>query len=53
MEAAEQAKAFWTKCASLKDQGKDYYEISQARDPDAFPAPKWPEHGIGACSSVR
>jgi hypothetical protein len=40
--ACEQAKRLWTLAASRREEGVDSYNIDKARDPDAFPEPKWP-----------
>ena len=42
----EQAKTFWTQATSRKEEGVDGYLIEAARDPDAFPEPKWPEQPL-------
>jgi hypothetical protein len=46
--ACEQAKTLWTQATSRKDEGVDGYKVDFARDPDAFPAPKWPEQTLEA-----
>ena len=42
----EQAKTLWTQATSRKDEGVDAYLLQVARDPDAFPEPKWPEQSL-------
>ncbi len=42
----EQAKALWTQATSRGEEGVDAYLIQVARDPDAFPEPKWPEQSL-------
>ena len=37
----EQAKTLWVQVTSRKEEGADTYKIDSARDPDAFPEPKW------------
>ncbi len=32
---------------SRRDEGVDGYQVSASRDPDAFPAPKWPPQTLG------
>jgi len=41
-QACEQAKTLWVQATSRKEEGVEAYKIDIARDPDAFPAPKWP-----------
>ena len=40
--ACEKAKTTWVQATSRKEEGVEGYKIDLARDPDAFPAPKWP-----------
>ena len=40
--ACEQAKINWVQVTSRKEEGVDGYKIDVARDPNAFPEPKWP-----------
>jgi hypothetical protein len=42
----EQAKTQWTQATSRGDEGVDAYLVQIARDPDAFPEPKWPEQPL-------
>jgi hypothetical protein len=42
----EQAKTRWTQATSRGEEGVDAYLIQAARDPDAFPEPKWPEQSL-------
>lgn len=42
----EQAKKLWTQATSRGEEGVDAYRIEAARDPDAFPEPKWPEQPL-------
>jgi hypothetical protein len=37
----EQAKKLWTQATSRRKEGIEGYLIEPARDPDAFPKPKW------------
>jgi hypothetical protein len=41
LQAAQQGKSFWTGLASLKEAGEERYEVTKARDFDAFEKPKW------------
>jgi hypothetical protein len=42
----EQAKKLWTQATSRGQEGVDGYKLDVARDPDAFPEPKWPEQSL-------
>ena len=42
LQACEQAKTFWVQATTRKEEHVDAYKIDSARDPDAFPDPKWP-----------
>jgi hypothetical protein len=42
----EQAKTLWTQATSRGEEGVDGYFVQVARDPDAFPQPKWPEQSL-------
>jgi hypothetical protein len=42
----EQAKKLWTQATSRGEEGVDGYLLERARDPDAFPEPKWPEQSL-------
>jgi hypothetical protein len=42
----EQAKKLWTQATSRGEEGVDGYLLEAARDPDAFPEPKWPEQSL-------
>jgi hypothetical protein len=42
----EQAKTRWTQATSRGEEGDDAYLLQVARDPDAFPEPKWPEQSL-------
>ena len=42
----EQAKKLWTQATSRGEEGVDAYLLQVARDPDAFPEPKWPEQSF-------
>jgi hypothetical protein len=43
LQACEQAKSQWVQVTSRKAEGAEQYKIDLARDPDAFPEPKWPK----------
>jgi len=42
----EQAKTLWTQATSREQEGVEGYRLEKARDPDAFPEPKWPEQSL-------
>jgi hypothetical protein len=42
LKACEDAKTLWTEAVSRKSEGVDEYKIKYARNPKAFPEPKWP-----------
>jgi len=42
----EQAKTLWTQATSRGEECIDGYFVQVARDPDAFPEPKWPEQSL-------
>jgi hypothetical protein len=42
----EQTKKLWTQATSRGQEGVDGYKLDVARDPDAFPEPKWPEQSL-------
>jgi hypothetical protein len=42
LEGCEKAKTIWIQTVSRKDQGHDDYQNIPAKDPKAFPEPKWP-----------
>jgi hypothetical protein len=42
----EVAKTLWVQATSRKDEGVESYKIDPARDPDAFPPPKWPTQSL-------
>jgi hypothetical protein len=44
--ASEKAKVAWIEVSSRKAEGVDQYKITFARDPDAFPEPKWPKASL-------
>lgn len=44
--ACENAKTTWVQATSRKEEGIDGYKIDAARDPDAFPEPKWPTQSL-------
>lgn len=44
--ACEKAKTAWVMATSRKEEGVDGYKIDLAKDPDAFPAPKWPNQSL-------
>ncbi len=44
--ACERAKTTWVQATSRKEEGVDSYKIDAARDPNAFPEPKWPTQSL-------
>jgi len=44
--ACERAKTVWVQATSRKEEGVEAYKIDAARDPDAFPDPKWPTQSL-------
>jgi hypothetical protein len=44
--ACEEAKTMWVMATSRKEEGVDGYKIDRAKDPDAFPPPKWPNQSL-------
>ena len=46
LKACEKAKSSWVEATSRKAEGVDAYKIGAAKDPDAFPAPKWPKQSL-------
>jgi hypothetical protein len=46
LRGCEQAKVTWVEVVSRKDQGHDDYDIKPARNPKAFPEPKWPAQSL-------
>jgi hypothetical protein len=42
----ERAKKLWTQATSRGEEGVDAYLLQVARDPDAFPEPKWPQQSL-------
>jgi hypothetical protein len=51
-EACELAKTRWVMATSLKPQGLDKYKIDFARNPEAFPEPKWPSQSLNELLAV-
>jgi hypothetical protein len=46
VQACELAKTYWTQATSRRGEGVDAYKIDFAKDPDAFPEPKWPMQSL-------
>ena len=46
LEACEKAKALWTQATSQKEEGYERYNITSARDSEAFPEPSWPTQSL-------
>jgi hypothetical protein len=47
LAACEASKTQWVQATSRREEGVDSYKVDCARDPDAFPAPKWPSQSLG------
>jgi hypothetical protein len=45
-QACEKAKTHWVQATSRKEEGVEAYKIDAARDPNAFPEPKWPTQSL-------
>jgi hypothetical protein len=52
LRACEQAKTLWVQVSSRKEEGVEAYKIDFARDPDAFPVPKWPSQSLSELIEV-
>jgi hypothetical protein len=52
LAAAEQAKRLWVQVTSRKSEGVESYKTDFARDPDAFPEPRWPGQSLEELISV-
>jgi hypothetical protein len=50
--ACEQAKTFWVQATSRKDDGTEAYKVDLAKDPDAFPEPKWPQQSLAELITI-
>jgi hypothetical protein len=46
LQGCEQAKRLWTQVTSRKEENVELYKVDKARDPDAFPEPKWPTQSL-------
>jgi hypothetical protein len=46
LAGCEQAKHLWTQVTSRKEEGVESYKVDKAKDPDAFPEPKWPTQSL-------
>ena len=44
--ACERAKTTWVQATSRREEGVDGYKVDAARDPNAFPEPKWPTQSL-------
>jgi hypothetical protein len=47
LSGCEQAKRVWVQLSSRKEEGVESYKIDYARDPDAFPKPRWLRQSLG------
>jgi hypothetical protein len=52
LQACEQAKTLWTQATSRKEEGVESYKVDAARDPKAFPDPKWPTQSLAELIGV-
>jgi hypothetical protein len=52
LRACEQAKEKWTQVTSRKAEGVEDYKIDAARNPKAFPDPKWPTQSLAELIGV-
>jgi hypothetical protein len=46
LRACLQAKTKWTGAESRKGENSESYQITYAKDQDAFPEPKWPKQSL-------
>ena len=46
LQGCEKARNLWVEVSSRKEEGVESYKIEPARDPDAFPEPKWPSRTL-------
>ena len=46
LKGCEKAKTLWVQVSSRKEEGVEGYKTDLARDPDAFPEPKWPSRTL-------
>ena len=46
LKACEKATTLWVMASSRKEEGVEGYKIDLARDPDAFPDPRWPSRTL-------
>jgi hypothetical protein len=46
LAAAAQAMKLWTQVTSRKEEGIEAYKVDSARNPEAFPEPKWPGQSL-------
>jgi len=52
LRACEQAKTTWVQATSRKAEGVEDYKIDAARNPKAFPDPKWPTQSLAELIGV-
>jgi len=52
LQACEQARASWVMAVSQKAAGLDHYEISFAKDANAYPEPSWPTQSLNELISA-
>jgi hypothetical protein len=52
MAACERAKVQWVQATSRKEEGVDAYKIDAARNPDAFPEPRWAAQSLAELIGV-
>jgi hypothetical protein len=46
LRGCEKSKTMWVQLTSRKEEGVEAYKIDVAKDPDAFPEPKWPTQSL-------
>jgi hypothetical protein len=47
LQGAAEARGYWVRLTSRKEENIDGYKIDRARDEDAFPEPRWPVQSLG------
>jgi hypothetical protein len=52
LQGCLKAMTVWTELTSRKEEGVDDYKIDFARNPDAFPEPKWPTQTLDELIAV-
>jgi hypothetical protein len=52
LAACGQAKILWVQATSRKGENAEAYKVDFARDPEAFPEPKWPQQSLNELIDV-